>query len=79
MNLLEGYIRGYLLKEQINSTDHQLIEDTMEELDRNLRSMTPSMSLDTLSFSPGIIAGLRDYRSLSDEGDSKTKPKSLKT
>jgi hypothetical protein len=78
MNLLESYIRGYLLKEQINSADHQLIEETMEELDRNLRSMTPSMSLDTLSFNPGIIAGLRDYRSLRDEGDKKTKPKSLK-
>ena len=77
MKLLESYIRGYLLKEQINSADHQLIEETMEELDRNLKSKTPSMSLDTLSFSPSIIAALRDYKPLKDIGDRKTKPASL--
>ena len=77
MNLLENYIRGYLLKEQINSADHQLIEETMEELDRNLQSMTPSMSLDNLTFSPSIIAALRDYKPLKDMGDRRTKPASL--
>lgn len=77
MNLLEKYIRGYLLKEQINSSDHKLIEDTMEELDRNLKSMTPSMSVDTLEFSPRVIGSLRDFRALKDQGEQRTKPKSL--
>ena len=77
MNLLENYIRGYLLKEQINSADHQLIEKTMKELDRNLRSMTPSMSLDTLSFDSRIISNLKDYRPLKDVGERKTEPESL--
>ena len=77
MSLLENYIRGYLLKEQINASDHKLIEDTMEELDRNLKSKTPSMSLDTLSFSPRSIGALRDFRAVKDQGEELTKPRSL--
>jgi hypothetical protein len=74
MNLLESYVKGYLLKEQINASDHQLIEDTMEELDNNLKSKSPSMSLETLEFNPRIIAALRDFEPLKDIGDARTKP-----
>ena len=74
MNLIERYIKDFLLKEQINSSDHKLIEDTMEKLDRNLRSKTPTMSLETLDFDYNVIQALRDFEPVKDINIRRTKP-----
>lgn len=77
MNLLQSYIKNYLIKEQINTEDHDLIEEKMRELDLNLSTKSPSMNLDTLEFNPKIIASLRDIQPLKDIGVDRTKPQSL--
>ena len=76
MNLLESYIKDFLLKEQINTKDHKLIEDTMEELDRNLKSKTPSMSVDSLDFDYNVVQSLRDFESVKDMNTKREKPSS---
>jgi hypothetical protein len=76
MNLLESYIKDFLLKEQINTKDHKLIEDTMEELDRNLKSKTPSMSVDSLDFDYNVVQSLRDFETVKDMNTKREKPSS---
>ena len=73
--ILESYIKSFILKEMINQDDHNFIQKKITELRQNLRSN--GLDLENLNFDATVIASLRDFVPLKDQGTKRIKPHSV--